>query len=87
MHISSRRGLFPEIHPFRSGMLAVSDPHRIYFEECGNPHGKPVVMVHGGPGGGSNPTMRRFHDPSTLPHHSVRPARLRALDTARLASG
>jgi proline iminopeptidase len=64
MHFSSRRGLFPEIHPYRSGTLAVSDPHRIYFEECGNPQGKPVVMVHGGPGGGSNPTMRRFHDPA-----------------------
>ena len=64
MHFPSRRGLFPEIHPYRSGALAVSETHRIYFEECGNPKGKPVVIVHGGPGGGSNPTMRRFHDPS-----------------------
>ena len=64
MQISSRRGLFPESHPFRSDMLAVSDPHRIYFEECGNPQGKPVLMVHGGPGGGCNPAMRRFHDPA-----------------------
>jgi proline iminopeptidase len=64
MQISGRRSLFPEIHPFRSDMLAVSDPHRIYFEECGNPQGKPVLMVHGGPGGGCNPTMRRFHDPA-----------------------
>ena len=37
----------------------------MYFEECGNPRGKPAVLVHGGPGGGSNPTMRRFHDPAT----------------------
>ncbi|WP_088343637.1 MULTISPECIES: prolyl aminopeptidase [Rhodomicrobium] len=59
-----RRDLFPEIRPYRTGALAVSDLHRIYFEECGNPEGKPVVMVHGGPGGGSNPTMRRFHDPA-----------------------
>ncbi|MCR2199388.1 alpha/beta fold hydrolase, partial [Salmonella enterica] len=36
----------------------------IYFEECGNPNGKPVIMIHGGPGGGISPTMRRLHDPS-----------------------
>ena len=36
----------------------------MYFEECGNPRGQPALLVHGGPGGGSNPTMRRFHDPS-----------------------
>lgn len=59
-----RRHLFPEIQPYRTGRLAVSPLHEIYFEECGNPAGKPVVMVHGGPGGGSNPTMRRFHDPA-----------------------
>ena len=56
--------LFPPIEPFNSGMLPVSKLHTIYFEESGNPAGKPVIMVHGGPGGGSNPTMRRFHDPS-----------------------
>ncbi|MBI1386411.1 MAG: prolyl aminopeptidase [Rhizobiales bacterium] len=58
-----RRTLFAPIEPYRSGQLAVGDGHEIYFEESGNPHGKPVVMVHGGPGGGSNPSMRRFHDP------------------------
>ena len=42
----------------------VSGGHEIYFEQNGNPLGQPVVVVHGGPGGGSNPTMRRFHDPS-----------------------
>ena len=44
-------------------MLQVSDLHTIHVEECGNPNGKPVIMVHGGPGGGINPTMRRLHDP------------------------
>jgi proline iminopeptidase len=58
------RRLFPEIEPFRMGRLAVSPLHEIYFEECGNPQGKPVLMVHGGPGGGSNPSMRRYHDPA-----------------------
>jgi proline iminopeptidase len=62
--VSLRRTLYPEIEPYRTGRLAVSPLHEIYFEECGNPAGKPVVMVHGGPGGGSNPTMRRYHDPA-----------------------
>jgi proline iminopeptidase len=44
--------------------MPVSGGHDLYFEECGNRHGKPVLIVHGGPGGGSNPTMRRLHDPS-----------------------
>ena len=57
------RTLYPEIEPFDSGMLAVSDRHRLYYEQCGNPDGKPVVLLHGGPGGGSSPKMRRFHDP------------------------
>ncbi len=60
----SRFGLYPEIAPYNKGRLKVSDIHEIYFEECGNPDGAPVLMVHGGPGGGSNPTMRRFHDPA-----------------------
>ncbi|MGI9388120.1 MAG: prolyl aminopeptidase [Methyloligellaceae bacterium] len=55
--------LYPEITPGRTGHLKVSDIHEIYYEECGNPSGKPVLLVHGGPGGGANPTMRRFHDP------------------------
>ncbi|GAB4226392.1 MAG: prolyl aminopeptidase [Methyloligellaceae bacterium] len=58
-----RHNLFARIEPYRTGMLKVSDLHDIYFEECGNPKGKPALMVHGGPGGGSNPTMRRYHDP------------------------
>ncbi len=56
-------GLYPPIMPYRTGQLKVSDLHEIYFEECGNPDGKPVLIVHGGPGGGSNATMRRYHDP------------------------
>lgn len=56
--------LFPEIDPYNSGHLDVPGGHRIYFEECGNREGKPALLVHGGPGGGSNPTMRRFHDPA-----------------------
>ena len=64
MSASDRLKLYPPITPFRSGRLAVPGGHEIYFEQCGNPAGRPVLMVHGGPGGGSNPTMRRFHDPS-----------------------
>jgi proline iminopeptidase len=63
-HHPYRFTLYPEIEPYRSGWLKVSPKHDIHFEECGNPSGKPVLMVHGGPGGGSNPTMRRYHDPS-----------------------
>lgn len=55
--------LFPELEPYHSGHLQVSAKHSIYFEQCGNPDGKPVILVHGGPGGGSNATMRRLHDP------------------------
>lgn len=57
------RHLYPEIVPHDSGFLAVSDVHRIYYEVSGNPNGKPVVFVHGGPGGGTDPQMRRFFDP------------------------
>ena len=64
MSARERHGLYPPIEPFREGRLRVSGRHEIYFEECGNRAGKPVLIVHGGPGGGSNPTMRRFHDPS-----------------------
>ncbi len=60
---TSRRGLHPEIEPFNSGTLPVSELHTLYYEECGNPAGKPVVMLHGGPGGGLTPAMRRLHDP------------------------
>ncbi len=59
-----RRTLYPEIEPYRSGRLRVSPIHELYFEESGNPQGKPVVFVHGGPGSGTEPTQRRFFDPA-----------------------
>ena len=57
------RELYPEIEPFDSGMLEVDARHRLYYEQCGNPQGKPVVLLHGGPGAGCSGKMRRFHDP------------------------
>ncbi|WP_068874813.1 MULTISPECIES: prolyl aminopeptidase [unclassified Phenylobacterium] len=59
-----RRGLFPDNEPFASGWLSTGGPHEIFYEECGNPKGKPCVILHGGPGGAINPTMRRFFDPA-----------------------
>ena len=56
--------LYPEVEPFRTGRLEVGDGHSLYWEESGNPDGKPVVFVHGGPGGGSSPLHRRFFDPA-----------------------
>lgn len=55
--------LYPEIEPFDHGTLAVDSRHTLYYEQCGNPAGKPVVILHGGPGGGCGAKMRRFHDP------------------------
>lgn len=57
------RTLYPDIQPYDAGMLAVDDRHTLYWEQCGNPDGKPVVILHGGPGGGCNANLRRFHDP------------------------
>jgi len=57
------RSLYPEIEPYNTGMLRVSDSHEIYFEECGNPNGKPVVYLHGGPGAGCSTSFRRYFDP------------------------
>lgn len=59
----TRRTLYPRQAARRSGRLRVSDLHEIYWEESGNPAGLPVVALHGGPGGGSSPEMRRFFDP------------------------
>lgn len=64
MTARERLGLYPPIEPYARGRLEVGDGHEVYFEESGNRHGQPVLIVHGGPGGGSNPTMRRLHDPS-----------------------
>ena len=55
--------LYPQIVPNDHIMLAVGDGHEIYVEECGNPEGIPVVVLHGGPGGGCSPYMRRFFNP------------------------
>ncbi len=57
------RALYPALKPYNRGYLRVSDIHEIYFEESGNPRGKPAVFLHGGPGGGTDPKMRRFFDP------------------------
>ncbi|MFI4869757.1 MAG: prolyl aminopeptidase [Steroidobacterales bacterium] len=55
--------LYPAIRPFHKAHLRVSRLHELYYEESGNPKGKPVVFLHGGPGGGTDPAMRRFFDP------------------------
>ncbi len=58
-----RRPLYPEIEPYRTGRLDVGDGHMLYWEQCGNPAGKPAVMLHGGPGAGCSPDHRRQFDP------------------------
>src|SRR3954462_9459105 len=60
----NRGGLFADNEPFASGWLNADGGHEIYYEECGNPNGRPCVILHGGPGGAINPTMRRFFDPA-----------------------
>ncbi|NQX12614.1 prolyl aminopeptidase [Microbacteriaceae bacterium VKM Ac-2855] len=57
------RSFYPEIEPFHTGMLDVGDGHQLYWEASGNPEGKPVVFLHGGPGAGTNPNHRRLFDP------------------------
>ena len=57
------RLLYPEIEPYRTGRLPVSGGHDLYFEESGNPKGKPAIFLHGGPGGGTEPKHRRYFDP------------------------
>jgi len=56
--------LYPQIEPFSRFHLAVGDGHSLYVEVCGNPEGKPAVVLHGGPGAGCSPFMRRFFDPA-----------------------
>jgi proline iminopeptidase len=55
--------LYPEREPFERGWLDVTFDHRVYWEVCGNPHGKPAVVLHGGPGSGCTPWWRRLFDP------------------------
>ena len=59
-----RRGLYPDNEPFAFGWMSAGGLHEVYYEECGNRGGRPVVILHGGPGGAINPTMRRFFDPA-----------------------
>jgi proline iminopeptidase len=56
--------LYPEIEPNDSGFLAVTDGQQLYWETCGNPEGKPALVLHGGPGSGCTPGHRRFFDPA-----------------------
>ena len=63
LSMSQRRALYPVIEPYESGMLDVGDGHSLYWELSGNPDGKPVVFLHGGPGGGSSPDHRRQFNP------------------------
>ena len=60
---TERRELYPAIEPNHTGYLKVGGGHELYYEESGNPHGKPAVFLHGGPGGGCMDKMRRFFNP------------------------
>jgi proline iminopeptidase len=62
--VSARRTLYPPIEPYAVGRLRVSERHELYYEQSGNPRGKPVVFLHGGPGAGTEPNQRRFFDPA-----------------------
>lgn len=59
-----RRTLYPEIENHRHGWMPTDGVHEIYWEESGNPHGVPVLVLHGGPGGAVNPSLRRYFDPA-----------------------
>jgi proline iminopeptidase len=61
--MSELKTLYDPIEPFDTGRLKVSPIHEIYYEQCGNPQGKPVVFLHGGPGGGISSDYRRYFDP------------------------
>lgn len=58
-----RRALYPPIEPYQTGYLSVQGGHQIYWEECGNPNGKPILFLHGGPGMGTMPYQRSFFNP------------------------
>jgi proline iminopeptidase len=64
LRVPPQRSLYPAITPYESGFLRVSPIHELYWEQSGNPEGKPVVFLHGGPGGGTDPKHRRFFDPA-----------------------
>ncbi|MGP2437729.1 alpha/beta fold hydrolase [Streptomyces sp. JW3] len=56
--------LYPEIEPYDHGLLDVGDGNRVHWETCGNPEGKPAVVLHGGPGSAKSPALRRYFDPA-----------------------
>jgi proline iminopeptidase len=60
----SEAALYPHIEPYQTGKLPVDELHTLYWEQCGNPNGVPVLFLHGGPGGGISTTHRRFFDPT-----------------------
>ena len=60
---ATTRGMYPDIEPYDSGHMATGGKHRIYYEQCGNPAGIPVVVLHGGPGGGTSPNLRCYFNP------------------------
>ena len=62
---SAAQFLYPPIDPFDQRTIDTGDGHRIYVEQCGNPDGIPVIVLHGGPGGGCSPAMRRYFDPAS----------------------
>lgn len=64
MHGNSSTEFFPSIEPYHTGLLSVGHGHEIYYEECGNPNGFPLVFFHGGPGAGCDETDRRFFNPA-----------------------
>ena len=86
------RVLYPPIEPYRSGLLDVGDGQQIWWEECGNPRGLPVLVVHGGPGGGCSPDHRRAYDPAAyriilFDQRGCGRSRPHASDPQRLAGG
>lgn len=64
MTLHGRFSLYPAIEPYHEFRLNAGQGHTLHVEECGNPRGRPALIVHGGPGGGCNSTMRRLHDPN-----------------------
>jgi len=61
--MEEKKTLYPEVEPYNSGFLKVDEPHELYYEQCGNPEGNPVVVLHGGTGGGVADFYRQFFDP------------------------
>ena len=87
------KDFYPRIEPYQHSLLDVGEGHQLYIEQCGNPHGQPVVFIHGGPGGGSSNNDRRFFDPKCYRiivydqrgcGRSVPHGRLKHNDSARL---